>query len=234
MYRYQTDVKYSEVSDDCRVMPHQIINYFQDCSVLDSEAIGKGISYMNAHKRGWLLSSWQVEIQESPRLMQKISVGTWPYDFSGMFGYRNFDICDEDGNRIVRANSIWCMVDMESGIPVKITEEDVRGYALLAGIDMPPVSRKLKFYKDGRQMAPFAVRKNDIDTNGHVNNAKYIAFAEEYLPEDFNVRKFKVQYRQAAKYGDVLYPVVAELDGIYAISLCDESSRPYVSVEFNK
>ncbi len=232
MYRYETDIKYSEVAGDCKIRPHQIINYFQDCSVLDSEAIGKGLSYMNEHKRGWLLSSWQVEILSDPVFMQNISVGTWPYNFTSMFGYRNFDICDETGRQMVRANSIWCMVDTETGTPVKLTDEDISGYDFGEPIDMPQVSRKLKFYHEGERPVPFAVRRNDIDSNGHVNNAKYVAFAEEYLPEDFHVKKFKVQYRQAAKYGAHLYPLVTKADDIYAISLCDEAYRPYVSMEF--
>lgn len=232
MYRYETDVKYSEMTKNLVVAPHQILNYFQDCSTMDSEMIGKGIEYLEVHKRGWLLSSWQIEILDYPRFKQHISVGTWPYDFSGIYGYRNFDICDDQGRRLVQANSIWCLVDMKSGIPVKITDEDVEGYELLEAIDMPPVTRKLPLYKDGGKPEAFAVRRNDIDTNDHVNNAKYIAFAEEYLPEDFWPGRIRVQYRQAAKYGDILYPLVTELEDGYAVSLCDEAYKPYVSMEF--
>lgn len=232
MYRYETDVKYSEMTKDLVVAPHQVLNYFQDCSIMDSEMIGKGIDYLEVHKRGWMLSSWQIEILKYPRFRQHISVGTWPYDFSGIYGYRNFDICDEQGDRLVQANSIWCLVDMESGVPVKITDEDAEGYELLEGIDMTPVSRKLPFYGEGEKPTPFAVRRNDIDTNGHVNNAKYIAFAEEYLPEDFTPKQIKVQYRHAAKHGDVLYPIVTKLSDGYAISLCDALYKPYVSMEF--
>lgn len=234
MYRYETDVRYSEMTKEMKTAPHQILNYFQDCSILDSEMIGKGVQYIQAHKRGWILSSWQIEILKYPEFRQHISVGTWAYDFSGIYGYRNFDICDEQGERIARANSIWCLVDMENGMPVKITNEDVEGYELIKGIDMPPVSRKLPFYEHGEKSAPFAVRRNDIDTNDHVNNARYIAFAEEYLPESFEPNRIKVQYRQAAKYGDILYPLVTEIEEGYAISLCNSEYKPYVIMEFQR
>ncbi len=62
MYRYETDVRYSEMTKELRVAPHQILNYFQDCSILDSEVIGKGVQYLQVHKRGWMLSSWNIEI----------------------------------------------------------------------------------------------------------------------------------------------------------------------------
>lgn len=234
MYRYETDVRYSEMTREMVVAPHQILNYFQDCSIMDSELIGKGIQYHQLHKRGWLLSSWQIEILEYPVFRQHIFVGTWAYAFSGIYGYRNFDICDSTGTRLVRANSIWCMVDMESKMPVKITKEDVEGYELLEAIDMPPVSRKLPIYKDGDKPEPFAVRRNDIDTNDHVNNARYIALAEEYLPEGFVPGRIKVQYRQAARHGDTLYPLVTPTLNGYAIGLCDSGYTPYVSMEFER
>lgn len=232
MYRYETTVRYSEMTKERIVAPHQILNYFQDCSIMDSEMIHKGIEYLQVHKRGWMLSAWQIDILEYPRFRQQISVGTWPYDFSGIYGYRNFDICDMQGKRLVQANSIWCLVDMESKVPVKITDEDVEGYELMESIDMPPVSRKLSIYREGDKQEPFAVRRNDIDTNDHVNNARYIAFAEEYLPENFVTRQMKVQYRQAAKYGDAIYPLVTKIEGGYAVSLCNQEYKPYVLMEF--
>lgn len=232
MYRFETDVRYSEIGSDRRVRPHQIINYFQDCSVLDSEKLGKGLDYSEQRKRAWLLSAWQVEILSYPAFMQHISVGTWPYDFTSMYGYRNFDICDAAGRQMVRANSIWCIVDMETGMPVRVENEDIRGYELFPGIDMPAVSRKLKIHSEGERLEPFRVRSIDIDTNGHVNNARYIAMAEEYLPEDFMPHLLKVQYRQAAKYGQEIYPKFTGLSGGYAVGLYNDSGEPYVNIEF--
>lgn len=232
MYRFETNVRYSEMADDLKVRPHQIINYFQDCSVLDSEEIDKGLSYTAARKRGWFLSAWQVEILEYPLFMQHISVGTWPYAFSGMYGYRNFDIQNDRQEQIVRANSLWCMVDFDTGMPVKVTEEDIRGYQLMPGIDMPEIARKLRLYKDGERRPAFQVRRNDIDTNHHVNNAAYIAMAEEYLPVDFLPDILKVQYRRAATYGQSIYPLVTPLENGFSVGLCDEAYSPYVIIEF--
>ena len=39
------------------------------------------------------------------------------------------------------------------------------------------------------------VTKRDIDTNHHVNNAKYLEFFEEILPENISPKEIEVQYR---------------------------------------
>ncbi len=234
MYTYQTTVRYSETALDSKVRPHQIINYLQDCSIMDSESIGKGVSFFDKNKRAWVISAWQIEIDEYPEFKQDITVGTWPYEFSGLYGYRNFVIKNQEGHNIVRANSLWCLVDFETGMPSRIQEEDILGYEMGEKLPMEEVGRKLKILKEGEKPEPFLVRKLDLDTNHHVNNARYIAMAEEYLPDDFVPKKFRVQYRKQAMLGNRIYPLVYEDENVYAVSLCDEEYKPYVSVEFAK
>ncbi len=232
MYEYEADVRYTEVTKGLQVPLHQIIDYFQDCSIMDSEMLGKGVLYLEQHRKGWILTAWQIEILQMPEYRQHITVRTWPYDFNGIYGYRNFQICDAQGQTMVQANSLWCMMSMDTGMPLKLTPDDTQGYELRPAIDMTPVSRKLPVYPDGERMEPFAVRKNDIDTNGHVNNARYIAYAEEYVPDAFKTEHIRVQYKRAAKYGDRIYPVVSEIEQGYGVMLCDESYKPYVVIEF--
>ena len=64
------------------------------------------------------------------------------------------------------------------------------------------------------------VQKADIDYNRHMNNAHYVRHALELLPDDFEVRHLRVEYRIAAKRGDVLVPVMYGLEpGTYIIAL---------------
>ena len=56
--------------------------------------------------------------------------------------------------------------------------------------------------------APISVMRADIDYNRHVNNANYIRMAMELLPDGFEVRGLRVEYRIPAKLGDTLTPTV--------------------------
>jgi hypothetical protein len=59
-----------------------------------------------------------------------------------------------------------------------------------------------------------------------MNNANYIRMAMELLPEDFVVKGLRVEYRVAAKLGDMLTPVVYRTaDGIIvSLSMGDDVS----------
>lgn len=71
----------------------------------------------------------------------------------------------------------------------------------------------------GVSFAPIQVMRTDIDYNCHVNNANYIRMAMELLPEDFIVKDLRVEYRVAAKLGDVLVPTLFVIENGFIIEL---------------
>lgn len=52
-----------------------------------------------------------------------------------------------------------------------------------------------------------------------MNNANYVRVAMELLPEDFVVKGLRVEYRVAAKLGDMLTPTIYQIEGGIIVSL---------------
>ena len=137
-----------------------------------------------------------------------------------------------EGEELARAHSLWVYIDTESGRPVKPTEDEIAVYEMGEPLSMEEVSRKIKVPEGAIKVDTFPVHKYHIDTNAHVNNSRYIELACEALPEDFEVKKLRVEYKKAAVLGDrmVLKRVIEE-ERIVA-ELCDEDGNTYAIVEF--
>ena len=258
MYTIESRVRYSEVTKNQTLDLYAILNYFQDCSNFQSADLGVGVQYLTARSRAWLLSAWQVELADAPRLFDPISVGTWPYDFKGMYGYRNFILYNESKNHEVAAyaNSIWFLVDTKSGRPLRVSKEDAAPYKLEPAYPMDYAPRRITLPKHptdrtdgllppdnqarGTTFAPaFAcppvpVTKMFLDTNNHVNNAQYVHIAQSCLPDDFRVRRMRAEYRHAAVLGDTICPVRIPDTGQnrYYICLNSRDGGIYAVVEF--
>lgn len=232
MYNFGSRVRYSETDEYGKLTLTGILNYLQDCSTFQSEDNGLGISYlMNCHK-AWWLSSWQIVVDRYPVLGEEILISTWPYDFKGFYGYRNFTICDKNGEYLVRANSVWFLFDTEKGRPVKIELEDIRGYGDSSEkkLSMEYASRKIELPEDYMALEPVTVSKHHIDTNHHVNNAKYVEIAREALPDEMEVEELRVEYKKAAVFGDAVYPRVSRTEEGYTVSLCDGEGSAYAVI----
>lgn len=232
MYKTEGRVRYSECGQDNKIKIPAIINYFQDCTTENSEQLGVGNTYLKAKKRAWIINSWQVFLSRRPEVREQIQISTWATGFKGVFGPRDFHMQTADGETLACAHSLWVYVDTETGKPVKPDEEDIRAYEVEEPLEVASLSRKIKMPEGAVVVDTFPVHKYHIDTNNHVNNAKYVELACEALPEDFEVTALRVEYKKAAVLGDQIVLKAARDKEHIFVDLCDENENSYAIVEF--
>lgn len=178
-----------------------------------------------------------------PLLGEKIVITTWPYDFYGFLGFRNFLVEDQTGAQIVCANSVWVFMDMQKGRPYKIPQEIAAVYRKEEKLSMEYLDRKIPdtdfqasgfFACDLKKAGPVAVPRWFIDTNRHVNNAKYILIAEELLPDHYKPARIRAEYRRPAVCGELLYPCMRSGEDRMTVRLSGRENETYVMMEFFK
>lgn len=232
MYTFESRIRYSETDSEGKLTMASLINYFQDCSTFQSEELGLGLGYMKREHLVWVLSSWQIVVERYPDIGERVTIGTLPYEMKGFLGYRNFVMKDGDGRYLARANSLWSLLDTDTGRPRAVVEDMLRGYRLEERIDMDYAPRRIAVPSGGEAEEPLTVKKHHLDTNHHVNNQQFIGMAMEYLPEGFEVGQVRAEYKKQAFLDDVLTPVVSRDDDKVVVVLRDEAGRPYTIVEF--
>ena len=232
MYSYDAIVRYSETGGRKKSNMASLANYFQDCAILQSENVGIGLDYLADHHRAWFLISWQIEVDRYPAMGEKIKVRTWAYDFKASLGFRNIDILDENGIRIVKAASIWSYVDTETLRPARIEDEVSEAYPMEPAIDMEYAPRKIKLFDDHNVVDTRKVMQYQIDSNNHMNNEAYIALAQEYVEDISAIKAVRAEYKMQYVKDDVIV-VKRARDGKYVqILLCDEEDRVKCVVQF--
>jgi acyl-ACP thioesterase len=185
-------------------------------------------------KRVWVLSSWQIVVNEYPKIAERIKLGTWPYDFNRFFGGRNFIMYGEDGRVLAYANSLWTYLNSENGRPVRVEEEVVSKYQLEPKYDMEYADRKITLPEEMEEKESFPVEIYHLDTNHHVNNGQYVKMAGAYLPKGFEIAQMRAEYKKSALLGDMIYPKVAVEADKVVVSLDDEAGNAFTVVEFLK
>ena len=209
-----------------------LANYFQDCAILQSENVGIGLDYLADHHRAWFLISWQIEVDRYPAMGEKIKVRTWAYDFKASLGFRNIDILDENGIRVVKAASIWSYVDTETLRPARIEDEVSEAYPMEPAIDMEYAPRKIKLFDDHNVVDTRMVMQYQIVSNNHMNNEAYIALAQEYVEDISAIKAVRAEYKMQYVKDDVIVVKRAQKENLLQILLCDEKSVIKCVVQF--
>ena len=167
-----------------------------------------------------LLATRQVEVIRVPDYKEMLKVTTSVYGMKPMFGFRNTFIYDSEGKPCYRTWSMGAFVDKTAGKLKRVDDATIASMALEPQLEMNYKDRRIILPKeDGTVLDPIRVLRADIDYNKHVNNANYVRMALELLPEGFMVHGLRVEYRVAAKLGDVLIPTIYEIEGGYIISI---------------
>jgi acyl-ACP thioesterase len=220
MYSLNYKVTTSTCDSDGKLKLYSALQMMQDCSEMwiDSE---QGVKdYFEKENMAQLLASRQVEVIRRPSFKEELTVTTSVYGMKSMFGFRNTFIYDAEGLPCYRTWSMGAFVDKGTGKLKKVDDQTISTMLLEPKLDMNYKDRRIILPKEGGTvLAPVAVQRADIDYNKHVNNANYIRMAMELLPEGFEVKGLRVEYRVPAKLNDQLVPTVYQQDELFIVAL---------------
>ncbi|MCR5686524.1 MAG: acyl-[acyl-carrier-protein] thioesterase [Lachnospiraceae bacterium] len=228
MYEYRKRIGFSECDTGRRFTVTALIDAFQDCSTFQSEDLGVGFDVLTKRNIVWVINYWEVEIGTLPGLCDYVTVGTFPYSFKGCFGFRNFYLKDEAGSYIVKANSMWTLIDRTSLKPTKAPDFIHEAYKIEEKLDMAYSPRKV-LVPDGassEEKDPIRILKHHLDSNNHMNNGQYVKLAMSELGE-CSIASLRIDYRRQARLGDVIMPVVYSKGNERVVALYDEDNSPF-------
>ena len=220
MYSLKYKVTTRACDSEGRLKLFSALQMMQDCSEMwiDSEPGVK--QYFTEQNMAQLLATRQVEIVRVPEYKEELTVTTSVYGMKPMFGFRNTFIYDAQGKPCYKTWSMGAFVDKAAGKLKRVDDATIQSMTLDPKLDMDYKDRRIILPKDGGKIIePIKVLRADIDYNKHMNNANYVRMAMELLPEDLVVTGLRVEYRVAAKLGDMLVPTIYRHDKVIIISL---------------
>ncbi len=175
-----------EAGPDERVSILSILNLFQEAAGEQARAHALDVFPLPAGPATWVLSRLYLVVDAPlPHLRDDVTVETWPSDRDGLRAHRDFVLRDAGGQALVRATSVWFLLDIGRRRPVRLPP------AMDAFLPPPDVSRALTLDGAAAPAAPehaertetFAVRHADLDQVDHANHARVAEWALEAVPD---------------------------------------------------
>lgn len=173
---------------------------FQEVAGAHVAAGGIGFNDLMNQGKAWVLSRMFYHVERLPREDEEVTATTWSRGCDGLFAFREFQLIDGKGGVCASASSYWAVIDLK-------TRHVVRLHDLMEGFRHDPryatsqlVIDRLRFSDRVGESAPeitFQVRNSMIDHTGHVNNAEYVKWIFDSLPEGFEVSApfdFHIEY----------------------------------------
>lgn len=234
MFEIERTIGSSHLGDGGRISIGTIVDFMQDCCGFQMDQSKELTEYFTANRITMFLVSRQLNIHKMPRYGDRIFIRTFIYELKAAYGFRNTLIYDKAEQLLVSSYATGAYIDIANARMTTLPEE-VRNMVPMkpkfAGMEYLP--RKVKI-PEGEICGEMPVYQHYIDENHHVNNARYFDFAEEWLPTDFQTKIARIEYKTAAKAGDIIVPARYCTEDAVFISLAGKAGEVYANVEFQR
>lgn len=231
MYEIQTRIGFSTTDENLVLPLTGVINLLQDCATFHTEDTVYTTQTLKDQHRAWFVTDWQVRLHKPINMGDNVTVRTYPYKARGALASRYFTITDWDEAPFVTANSLWVFMDLDRMTPTRTPDGMLDSY----GISAPPTEqfggRKISFAPDMKTLTELTVDETMIDSNGHVNNGKYVSIAQNYLMNQGPFNFYRIEYKNQAHKGDTVLIRRGSEDGHVLIEITDETNTPYMKLE---
>lgn len=228
LYSKEYEVDVSHVDFSKRIKLSSLFIYFQDIAVLHANNLKAGREEMlEKYNIIWVLARMKVDVKRYPILDEKIIIETWPNKPNRVECTRNFLVKDAEGGILVKAVSIWVVIDIDTR---KLKRVDSIFPKDLSYIGEKTIDIKLGGLKANARLELVhkrVVSYSDIDVNEHLNNAKYVDFVTDCFSLDehkkHNINSIEINYNNEALPGDTItlykdmseaYPNTVYIEGI--------------------
>ena len=216
-----------------RLKTSSLFQIFQELSVIHAAGLGFGTDEVLAKGVVWVITMQRVEINRMPEEQELIYLETWTGKTAHLLYPRFYRVCDEQGNILIQASSLWTLMDIESR---KMLSTEQFGHEIIdmscgQEIALPGAPKKAA----AENSSSFTVPYSYLDQNGHMNNTRYFDLAEDIIPAPLEGKKLKTilsRYSAEARHGDTIELQWQEKDGVYRISGGGEKKYFSINLEY--
>lgn len=176
VYSYHTD-------SNRRLNLIAMLHFLQETAGNHAAANGFGYDSLSASKLFWALSRLTLKVADYPEWNENLLLRTWSKAPGAFTGNRDFELLNAQGRVVAVASTAWLMVDIASRRLQRIERFGSNFPHVLNRHAIPEPPEKLPTVTASVATAAREIMPGDMDMNGHVNNACYVRWVLDSLPQ---------------------------------------------------
>ena len=186
--------------------PVSLFCFLQESAWRHANSKGFGYGHLAEQNEFWVLAKVHVLIHRMPGWTEKVRLETWGKEPEMLTAYRDFEFFDAKNQSIIHATSSWHILSMQSHRPVRLTNF-AEGFPFVNRHAIAEKPQKIQLpASNGVHSTIFPIFPSDIDLNQHVNNTKYLQWAMDCIPLEFQkqhlLHKINVNFLSESRMGE--------------------------------
>ena len=179
-------IRYYELGPDGAAPLHALCDYFQEAAGLDAHTLACGYEDLVNSGVAWVLTRMQLTPLAKAAAGSKLTVHTWHSVSDRLFSRREFYITNEKNETILKGSTWWLLIDVRTRKVARTPQSLLDGNPPRPEFVLAEHNPKAPDFDGVAPVLtlPVIVRDEDIDSNAHVNNTHFTAWAIESAPRE--------------------------------------------------
>ena len=207
-----------------------IVKMMENAANGHSKMAGDDIFETERIKTAWILTDWQIQLDEYPNFNDELKVETWSETVtSPLVANRDF-LLYKNGNIFGRAATRWVLFDLEAKRLGRIDDTLIEKYKPEEKFVFEEKKlSKIEIPESFDSETKITIRRSDIDFNNHVHNLVYLDYALESLPEDVYknsvFKNIRITYKTAITESREIICKYKATDGKHTVLIYDDAGN---------
>lgn len=181
-------IRSTDVGPSGKLRPDVLMNLLQEIAGTHAAQLNLGFEHLAEKNMTWVSKACHIKISQLPNWKENIIIRSWPCAVNKLLSIRDFEILGNGKNVIISASSSWLVVDIQTKKPLRPLKA-IGKYPLRLKRALQTTFEKIPDINSIDYQCTYQARFTELDMNQHVNNAVYLVWALETLPEDL-VQKY--------------------------------------------
>lgn len=201
-------VQLHEAGPDLKARVKSLFNYMQSSADRHSKSLGTSVSFMSEKNLTWVYTRFYAVVERYPELYEKIYCKTWRSEAGDGLVSREFIVSSGDGGLLVRATSTLALIDKTTRKSVPIPEDIILKLEHRKDLSINFSGNIVEHVDEFDYIFSMKARYDDIDINGHMNNASYadvfFESAFENMKNPMVMKSIDILFKGEINYRDEL------------------------------
>ncbi len=193
-FRLETKIDTYDCDMSGRVSPGGLMRIFNSSAEQNMERDGQSYDDLKDIGQVMMITRLDMIFLDPPAHGDSAEIVTWPCEPDAASIKRCYSV-EKDGRQLVKASSVWVIVDPESRRILRMSETDVTGNYFEEDECFPGTRLKIsRAQAEAMETAgTHRVTLRDCDYNGHLNNTIYLDILCDHVPELYEYGKHRVK-----------------------------------------
>ena len=202
-------VEYHELNTKEHIREYELGNLVQQAAAEHADLLKRGYNDLKKLGKAWMMSRVCYSFYSLPKASDKIFIETWVDNFDRLYSHRDCHICDSNNSLLAAVRTVWMVVDIEKR-KIESVVPFVDLFPTIAGkcFDNKSVDRIKPFTEEPMYISKQKVTYSALDIMGHSNNAKYIEWFCDGMPNNWHseksIKQLTVNFLHETKLNDEL------------------------------